>query len=77
MKDENNNPRTELNKAIRDYNKQLVVTAAALKDADPRPGKMTKEQEQAQIDLVSAYIRLEDIEGEFSEADEIQARGNY
>lgn len=46
--------------AIRRYNQQLVDTAQALKGADPRPGKMTPEQNKAQCALVSAWLDVEE-----------------
>jgi hypothetical protein len=42
-------------------------TARILKDADPRPGMMTKEQERAQCRFVSKFMY-----GEVTEQDELE-----
>lgn len=40
------------------YNEAVRRFCKIAKDADPRPGKMTPEQESAQISVVSAYLVL-------------------
>lgn len=51
--------------AINNYNAALDHAATVLKDADPRPGMMTDEQEQAQCSVVSAWLDVEETCEEF------------
>ena len=53
--------------AINNYNKALDHARVTLKDADPRPGKMTDEQNAAQCSLVSAWLDVEETCGPFEE----------
>ena len=50
--------------AVTAYNQQVVETAKALEGADPRPGKMTKEQDAAQCALVSAFLDIDESEAD-------------
>ena len=54
-------------RAINNYNAALDHARVTLKDADPRPGKMTDEQNAAQCSLVSAWLDVEETCGPFEE----------
>ena len=43
---------------VRQYNLAIVRAGRILKNADPRPGHMTTEQEQAQRDVINAFLNL-------------------
>ncbi len=60
--------------AIQRYNAALKNATEVLRDADPRPGKMTKEQDAAQCSLVSAWLDVEETQG-FSFEDEVGMGG--
>lgn len=56
--------------AIKNFNKAYKETISELANADLGPGKMSREENDAQSRLVSAYLRLEEFDGEITEEDE-------
>lgn len=61
--------REERKAAVNEYNAAIEEGAAVIMAADPRPGKMGREAEQAQERIITAHLDLDD---EFTELDEYE-----
>ena len=57
---EKNNMSNQRKLAEKEYMTALKEGAIILKDADPRPGMMTQEQEKAQNRIITAFLDCED-----------------
>lgn len=55
--------RNQKQRAINKYHQAIKYFYKIAKNANPKPGKMTKKQEAAQCEVINCYLALSELDG--------------